>query len=163
MANKVYQIAETDITWLSSGGTNALTLTSLSAGAGRQGAQHDFGTSARPIRFAWRAWVKANATPTVGQIIEIYAKTSDGTNPDNSDGTTDAAVSAAGKLLNLVRLGAISIDQASTTPTFVASGIVELPARYFQPVVWNAQASVALSSTGSDHGFKLTPIVDEIQ
>lgn len=163
MANKVYQVAESDITWLASGGTNVLTLTSLAAGAGRQGAQHDFGTSPRPIRFAWRAWVKANATPTVGQVIEIYAKTSDGSHPDNSDGTSDAAVSAAGKLLNLVRLGAIVIDQASTTPEFVASGMVELPHRYFQPVLWNAMTSVALSGTAADHGFKLTPIVDEIQ
>ncbi len=163
MANKVYQIAETDITWLASGGTNALTLTSLSAGAGRQGARHDFGTSARPIRFAWRAWIKANATPTVGQVIEVYIKTSDGTHSDNSDGTSDSAVSSGDKRHNLQRLGIIVIDQASTTPEFVASGMVELPHRYVQPVLWNAMSAIALSATASDHGFKLTPIVDEIQ
>lgn len=162
MPNKIYQHDETAITWLASGGTAVLTLTSVGAGAGRQGALRDFGTSARARLFAWRAWVKFATTPVVGETIQIYLKTSDGTHPDNDDGTGDDAVSSVNKLRNLIHLGNIIVDEASTTPEFVASGIVEIGARHAAPVVWNATAG-ALSSTAGDHGFSLTPIPMEVQ
>lgn len=162
MPNKVYQIEETAITWLASGGTNVLTLTSLGAGAGRQGALDDFGTSARARRYAWRAWVKFATTPVVGEVVEIYWKSSDGTHPDNDDGTGDAAVSAEDKLRNLTPIGNIIVDEASITPEFVGSGEIVIPHRHGAPVIWNATAD-GLSSTAGDHGFQLTPIPDEVQ
>ena len=42
MANKIYVTPEAAITWRNAGGDNVLTLTSLAAGAGRQGALDDF-------------------------------------------------------------------------------------------------------------------------
>lgn len=163
MANLVYVQPETAITWLASGGTNVLTLTSLASGAGRQGALHDFGaTTARARAFNWRAYVKFATTPVVGEIIEIYAKTGDGTHRDNDDGTGDAAVSAEDKLRNLTYIGCIIVDEASTTPEFSASGTIEVDAREFSPVFWNATAD-ALSATAGDHGFELTPVPDEVQ
>lgn len=165
MPNKVYIIPETAITWLASAGTETLTLTSVAASAGRQGALHDFGTSARAGGFIWRAWVKFATTPVVGETVRIYWKSSDGTHPDNDDGTGDAAVSAEDKLRNLKLLGVIVVDEASTTPEFAASGYLpeEWSAhRYGAPVFWNATAD-ALSSTAGDHGFSLTPVPAEIQ
>ena len=156
MTSKAYLVQETPITWQSSGGTNLLTLTSVAAGAGRQGAQHDFGTAARSPEFAWRAHVKMATTPVVGERIKIYWKTSDGTNPDNDDGTGDIALSSQDKLKNLMYLGAITVDEAATGPTFVASGDTYLPQRYGQPVFVNDTAD-ALSATATDHGFTLTP------
>lgn len=165
MPNKVYQLPETAISWLASGGDNVLTLTSLGAGAGRQGALDDFGTAARATDYLWRFYCKFATTPVVGEVILIYWKTSDGTHPDNDDGTGDAAVSAEDKLSNLKLLGQMIVDEASATPEFVASGFLprELCAhRYGAPVIWNDTAD-ALSSTAGDHGFIITPIPLEIQ
>lgn len=163
MANKLYQHDETAITWLASGGTNLLTLTSLAAAAGRQGARHDFGTAARAQVFAWRAWNVAGTTPVVGEVSgRIYWKSDDGTSPDNDDGTGDIAVSAEDKLLNLRRIGSIIVDEAATAVTFVASGLILLPHRYGMPVFWNESAD-AYSSTAADHGFSLTPVPPELQ
>ena len=155
--SKAYLLPEAAIEWKSSGGDELLTLTSVAAGAGRQGALHDFGTAARAPEFAWRAWVKFATTPVVGERVKIYWKSSDGTNPDNDDGTGDIALSAEDKLKNLTYLGAIVVDEASTTPVFVASGDVYLPHRHGGPVFFNDTAD-ALSSTATDHGFSLTPV-----
>lgn len=157
MTSKAYQLPETAITWLSSTGTNVITLTSVAATAGRQGALHDFGTDAHARDYAWRAWIKFATAPVVGETIDVYWKTSDGTSPDNDDGTGDAAVSAEDKLKNLTYIGSIVVDEASTTPVFAASGDMEIMHRHGAPVFWNASAD-ALSSTALDHGFKLTPI-----
>jgi len=161
MANKIYQHDETAITWLSSGGTETFTPTSLATVSGRQGAHHDFGTSARSRLFAWRAWIKPGTTRVVGQGIQIYLKTSDGSHPDNDDGTGDAALSSADKLRNIRQLGAIVIDENAAVE-MVASGIVEIGARYAAPIFFNGTANT-LSTTASDYGFSLTPIPDEIQ
>ena len=161
MVNKVYQHDETAITWLASGGTNAFTPTSLGAAAGRQGAHHDFGTAARAFRFNWRAWIKPGATRVVGEIVEVYWKTSDGSHPDNDDGTGDIAVSALDKVRNLRQIGHIEIDENAAVE-MVASGDIEIGARYGAPVFVNRTAN-SLSSTASDFGFSLTPIPPEVQ
>jgi hypothetical protein len=165
VANEIYLLPQTAITWLASGGTNVLTLTSVAAGAGRQGALHDFGTAARAADFAWRAWVKFASTPVVGDVVEIYWKTSDGTSPDNDDGTGDAAVSAEDKLRNLNFLGVITVDEANASPVFAASGYLPwewVAHRYGAPVFWNRTAD-ALSATAGDHGFSITPVPPQIQ
>lgn len=161
MANKIYQHDETAITWLASGGSAVLTLTSLAATAGRNGALYDFGTAARAFLFAWRFWMKFADTPVVNEVIRLYWRSSDGTNPDNDDGG-DVALSSTDKLLNLHPLGVMRVDEASTTPVYVKSGVVYLPWRYGGPVVYNATAD-AFSSTAGDHGFKLTPVPPEAQ
>lgn len=161
MTSKTYQHDETAITWKSSAGTEAFTPTSLGSAAGRQGAYHDFGTAARPRRFAWRAWIKPGATRVVGERIEVYFITSDGTNPDNDDGTTDIAVSAQDKLRNLSVLGVMQIDENAAVP-MVISGEIELSHRYGAPAFWNASAN-SLSGTAGDFGFQLTPVPDEGQ
>jgi hypothetical protein len=161
MANKIYQSTETAITWLSTGGTELFTPTTLGAAAGRQGALHDFGTAARSRLFAWRAWLKPGATRVVGETVQIYLKTSDGSHPDNDDGVGDIAVSALDKLRNVSFLGTIQIDENAAVE-MVGSGIVEIGARYAGPIVWNASAN-ALSGTAADFGFSLTPIPDEVQ
>lgn len=161
MANKIYQLLETAITWLSSGGSAAFTPTSLTSGAGRQGAHYDFGTASIGRRFAWRAWLKPGGTRVVGETIEVYLKSSDGTSPDNDDGTGDIAVSAEDKLRNLRLLGVIQIDENAAV-TMVASGVVELFHRYGAPVYWNRSANT-LSATAGDFGFSMTPCTDEVQ
>lgn len=163
MPNLIYRARETAITWRNTGGTAAITLTSLAAGAGRQGAMYDRGAATDVARrLVWRAFMKFATAPVVGEVIEIYLKTGDGTHFDNDDGTGDAAVSAEDKLRNLKFLGVIEVDEASATPEFSASGEVEVSARQIAPVFWNRTAD-DFSSTAADHGFDLVPVPDEIQ
>ena len=66
-------------------------------------------------------------------------------------------------MLNLDLFGIMKVDEASTAPTFVASGSrLWIPHDDWGPVVWNATAD-ALSSTAADHGFDLVPTPDEFQ
>lgn len=76
MTAKIYQIGEADITWLSSGGSAAMDLTSLASGTGEQGARYDFGaiTTARAHLFDWWFFMKFATTPVVDEIIDIYWK-----------------------------------------------------------------------------------------
>lgn len=161
MANKIYTLQETAVTWLSTGGTELLTPTSLATLSGRQGAHHDFTAGSVGRRFAWRAWLKPGATRVVGEVVEIYFKTSDGTRHDNDDGTGDIAVSAKDKLRNVTLIGVLQIDENAAVE-MVTSGIVELLHRYGAPIFWNATANT-LSATAGDFGYSMTPCVDEIQ
>ena len=162
MPNKILQIAETPITWKSASGTRLFTPASLASNAGHQGAQHDLSTTARARRFAWRARCKFGDTPVVGEVIEIYLKYSDGTYPDNSDGTGDIAISSEDKLANATPIGCIVVDQADITVFMVGSGTIEIDHQFISPIFFN-RTTAALSSTATDMGFELTPIVDEIQ
>ena len=162
MTSRAYLLTESSTTFQASGGDVTFTPTSLASGAGRQSAQNDFGTAARAFLFEWRAFVKFATTPVVGESIRVYLKTSDGNHIDNDDGTGDAAVSAEDKLLNLKHIGNINVDEASTSPEFVGSGVVAIYARYVQVVFWNGTAD-ALSATAADNGFVLTPTTLQAQ
>ena len=163
MVNKVYQHDEAAIIWTDTTGTLAMTLNNLAAsGNGRQGAVKDFGTAARAGWFAWRAWFKAATAPVVDEEVRVYAKTSDGTHPDNDDGTGNIVVSSADKLKNLLQVGTIVVDEAATAVEFVKSGLIWLPQRYFMPLLWNATAD-NFEATNNVSGFSLTPVPSEIQ
>ena len=161
MPNLIYLNEEAAVTWRNTGGTELFTPTSLATAAGRQGALHDFGVAARSDQFAWRAFVKPGATRVVGETVDVYLKTSDGTHPDNDDGTGDIAVSAEDKLKNLHFIGSIIIDENAAVD-MVASGILLLGARWGAPVFWNASAN-SLSTTAADFGFDMVPIPLEVQ
>lgn len=164
MPNLIYVNEEAAITWkpATQSPTNTFEVDAIATASGRQGALHDFGTGARSRRFAWRAWVQCQATPTLGALIRVYLKTSDGSHPDNDDGTGDAAVSAEDKLRNLHYIGAIVVDEAAANVEFAASGDVEISARYVAPVFWNASGAT-LTTDEAEHGFQLTPVPDEVQ
>lgn len=162
MANFILQNEGTIISWKDSGGTLVITLNNLAAGAGRQGARHDFGTGARSQRFAWRFGAEFETQPVVGEAVRIYAKTSDGTDPDNDDGTGDGVVSAEDKLKNLAQIGTLVVDEAIVDVQMAKSGFILLPHRYFQPVIWNAAAD-NLQATDNINVFTLTPVPFEVQ
>ncbi|MDC0003788.1 hypothetical protein OAE19_05250 [Porticoccaceae bacterium] len=155
--SKAYYLPETRYDFLETGGDAALTLTSLAALNGRQSAQLDFGAGVRPFMFRWRAWVKFATTPVVGESIEIYIKTSDGTHLDNDDGVGDIAVSAEDKLKNLRYVGSIVVDQAGIVEEYSASGVFTIYERYVHLVFWNSTAD-GLSATAADHGAYLQAI-----
>lgn len=161
MSSKLLEHEETAITWKDSGGTELFTGTSLASGAGRQGAYHDFGTAARARRGVLRVALKPGGTRVVGERIEVYWATSDGTSPDNDDGTGDIAVSAQDKLRNLWPVGVIQVDENAAV-AMVGSWDLDISARYGAPVLWNATAN-ALSATAGDYVISWTPAPDEAQ
>ncbi len=164
MANLVYQNEGTILTWKDSTGDYAFTLKNLAAGAGRQGAIHDFGVGARSREFEWRLALTAGfeTQPVVGEFLGIYVKTGTGTSADNDDGTGDIAVSAEDKLSNLDRIGTLKVDEAIVDIPMAKSGFIWLPNRYFMPLVWNFAAD-NLQDTTNTSIFTLTPVPFEVQ
>lgn len=162
MANLVYILPETAIVWSDTTGDLAMTLNNLATTVGRQGAVKDWGTGARALWYAYRSWVQFATAPVVGETVDIYLKTSDGTRPDNDDGTGDIALSSADKLKNLFRLKPIIVDEAATGVLMVSSGFVQLPHRFVMPVFLNSTADNLVASDDVS-GVSLTPVPDQIQ
>ena len=162
MVAKVYINKETAITWTDTTGDLAMTLNNLAAGVARQGAVKDWGTSARTNRYEWRCSVQFATAPVVGEEVQIFLKTSDGSYPDNDDGTGDIAVSSTNKLQNLIPLGIILVDEAATSVNMVANNVIEHDARYFMPVIFNNTAD-NLVATNNVCKFIMTPVPFETQ
>ena len=158
MANKVLMQEETPIVWAASGGDYALTLSSVSAGAVRVGQQGDLGAVPRSRWYKWR-YVNDSfgSAPTVGQTVDVYWASGNGTYTDGNVGTSDAAGSTVA-LPNLLRLGSATVQTTSTTDDVIISGIVELADQYGAPVIDN---NTSVTITGGR--FELTPVPDEIQ
>lgn len=159
--SKVYQVIETAITYLNSGGSAAFTPTSLASGAGRQSAYYDRGTAAAARKFNLRVWFKPGGTRVIGEQVDVYILTGDGTHYDNDDGTGDIAVSALDKLRNPTWIGSVDIDENAAVE-MGANWDIEVTGRYIAVVFWNRTANT-LSTTAGDYGAELIPIPDESQ
>ena len=167
MANLVYQNAEAAKWFVPAAATQAedaiFEVDGLASGAGHQSAQLDLGDGARAQEHTWRAFVQFATVPVVGEVVEVYLKTSETTgHPDNDDGTGDLAVSAEDKLRNLHFLGTIMVDEALANIEMVASGFIWIPWRHVQVVFWNRTAD-ALTTDVDENGFALTPTPMEVQ
>ena len=160
MANEILQKQLTSVTWKSSGGTRAITLTSLGAAAGRKGANHDFGAT-----FGARCMVelltKFAVAPTAGTTIDIYWSSSrDNSSYDSATSGTDSAFTDTDLNKQMHYVGSLFSD--NTTSAQQQSWLFFLPGRYGYPVVYNATGQ-ALSATAGDHVLTITPLVDEVQ
>ena len=162
--NLIYGLRETAIKWADSAQTpdNNLTLSALAAGAGRVGVRHDFGATAGARDFIWRSTIQMATAGVVGETIDLYASTSDGTNPDGEEGTADAALGSTDSLTNMTYLGSVRIDTTSIDTDITASGRVRLDERYVSIVVHNNTAD-ALKTDTAVHSVTLTPVADQIQ
>lgn len=157
--NKVYQHDETSLLFApaSQAEDEICELDGIAPTAGRQCALHDFGTTARASVGVLRCFVQFATAPVVGQAVEIYWKSSDGTHPDNDDGTGDAGISSIDKLKNLKLVGLIIVDEAVQDIEMVFSGLLRIPARYGAPVIWNATAD-AFTTDEAENGCTWTPV-----
>lgn len=157
---------ETAKTWKSSGGTAAITLTSLANGAARQGAKMDLGATFS-ARYAAFLDMDINVAPTAGERIELWlAWSNDATagnfNPGGVSGT-DAAYKAAEedewkKQLDFAGALIATADGAGTIQRQVV-GVVEAKARYVSAVIVN-KSGQALSATAANHVITLVPLTD---
>lgn len=159
----------TPITFGDSGQTPAgggtlvvLTLSNRTSGTGRISAQADLGAGAHASLFELRCRVSLTGTHVLGQPLEFYVATSDGTNPDGEVGTADAALSSDQRRV-LTFVGILPVYQTTSNTTMTASfRNVYLPQRYVQVGLWNGTALPTETST-TKHRCVLTPTPLQMQ
>ena len=161
MANKVYTVFETAITFQDSGGSAVITLNNLATGAGRISARYDRGAGSIATKYICRVTVQLATTGTVGEQVDIFVSSSDGTHPDGEIGTADAALTTD-KRRNLKYVGSVYSDQTATNTDMTGSFVVEILTRYFSVGVWNATTD-NLRASANTSLISFTPIPDEIQ
>lgn len=171
MANKIYQHSEATIWFVPAAAAQAedyaFEIHNIAAAAGRQSAHWDRGTAAVAAVYAWRAFVQFATPAVLTETVDFYLKRSGDSasataHPDNDDGTGSMAVSAIDKLNNLYYLGSIVVDEAAQDVEMSASGVVYVPWRGINVVMWNRTAD-ALTNDVDENGFHMTPVPDEIQ
>jgi len=164
MANKIYINEETQLVWAASGGDFTLDLGTSGGDAGgvRVGARGDLGAAARSEWYEWRMLIDGfDTAPVVGENVDIYIATSDGTVEDGEVGTADAD-GATTDLPNLTFLRSATVQTTTAGNNLQVSGIVRIVARYVSPVIHNNTADKLLS-TADAHQFLLTPVPPEVQ
>ena len=164
MPDKVYINPETSLLFADTAQAEdyALTLSALAAGAGRISAQADFGAASHSEWFTWRATFQMATAGVVGETIDIYLSTSNGTNPDGEEGVADAALGSTDSLRNMHYIGSVVVDTTTINTDISASGVCRIPTRYASVVVHNNTAD-ALKTDTAVHGVVLTPIPPEVQ
>lgn len=162
MANKIYQNNETAVDF-NSAGSVVWSWASVAFGAGRKSAQWDRGAGAQAKEFTWFAKTKLQATPVVGETIDLYlARSNDGTAYEGGLSAGDGAFTDEDALNNMLFIGSIVVD-TTTTDAIHAGGTFNMDFRYGVLVIWNATAAETLSATAGDHDFDITPTPDEVQ
>lgn len=158
-------------TFKSSGGDAAITTASLANNAARQSAKLDLG-STRAELYQVKANVEMAATPTAGNVIDIYwapstSATAATDNPGNVSGS-DAAYSGYSSNLDasvkqLLFIGSFILTaQATSTVQKAHVGFLAPPARYGSLVVYNKGGS-AFHSSDTNIEFVLVPIEGVIE
>lgn len=161
MSGKIYRAIETPITFQDSGGSAVITLQNLPANYLRISAQYDRGAGSLPAKYQWRAVLRWASTPVVAKWAEIYLAQSDGTYVDGSVGTSDSYIGTEEQLRNLLWLGNVVV-QSATTGNMIASGECTIVDRYISVGIAN-RGNVALFNTANVSKIILTPVPDEIQ
>jgi hypothetical protein len=159
--SKQYLVMEAPIT-IGDSGTIVLTMNNLAFGAGRMSTRYNRGTAARAALFEWRCTITLTGTNTVGQVIEWYLATSDGTTIDGNLSATDGAL-PTDKRNNLKPIGITIVDQATTNTPIIASGWVLIPSQYFSWGVWNGTTATNFQATAGGSSCTLTPFSWENQ
>ncbi len=154
-----------DIVWKASGGDYAITLASISNGAGRCGAKADLG-AAFAARYAMTVEINLDVAPTAGNTIEVYWAPSHNntTFPGGATGT-DAAYKAGEEdewKKQLLSIGCVVVTADADTIVQTQTFVFSPPARYGCPVVIN-KTGVAFEGDNNSHQLTLTPLVDEVQ
>lgn len=162
MANKVYVARETPIVWSDTVGDLVITLNNLATTVARVGAQKDFGAGSTSEWYEWRLTVQFDTAPVVGETVDIYMSTSNGTEEDGQEGVADADVGDNGSLKNMQFIGSLVVTTATADHDMTTSGICRIATRYVSPVIHNNTAN-NLQATNDTGEFTLTPIPPEIQ
>jgi len=156
--------AGTPVTWKSSGGDKAITLTSLANDAAREGAKSATlldGAKGMPELLEIRLESAVGSAATDGKEIELWIGESDDAdaadaNPGNLTGA-DAALSNPDELKRqLYHAVSLSLSNARGTNIQKQRGLYYPTCLYIIPVVVN-KSGQTLSGTAGDHQIVVTP------
>lgn len=154
----------TALTWKASGGDYALTLTSLAAGASRQGVKGDLGAKratiyAVALRTKWTTAPTAGANVTV-RISQSPSATAATNNTGSASGADEAYTETNGLLDQMTYVGPLTSKAQNSAIQEQIVGYLANPLRYVMPVVTNGDSTQALSATAADHEVVLYPVED---
>ena len=139
-----------------------MTLSALASGAGRCSARYQkTGGNVKSNRWEMRPHIQLTGTNVVGETVEFYVATSDGTSAQGTVATTDAAL-ATDKRKNLTFAGVLVVDQTTTNTTMITSFPVVIEEAYFSVCVWNG-STLPLKTDTAIHGIVMTPMDVEVQ
>ncbi len=159
--NAIYEKSGSAITFKDANGTVAFTLQdAVDLGNGQSSAIGDLGASPRGRLYSWEARMKWVATPTLGDVIRLYAYCSD--TSAEADLAADGDVTPETKFGNFQLIGQV-ICSVAADQYFYGAGMVYLPRRYVVLGVWNASATKDLNATSEACVIKLTPIYPDVQ
>jgi hypothetical protein len=160
----------TPVTWKNTGGTYALTLTSLANNAAREGAKGDLG-AVHAARYMFRLELELAVAAAVGAVVELWFSTS----PNATAGTDNTSVVITGadaawapasgvddNKHQLTFIGALVCSDAAAGTRFRQEFIAFLPTRYVVPVIVN-KSGQALSATAANSFLTVIPLEDEVQ
>lgn len=139
------------------GADEAWSMEAITDGAGRVSIQIDLGTAPRASIFDWSCELLLQATPTQGDVVELYiasAPEDDATQIDGDIGAVDAALGDVDQVRNLKFIGTVVAEEADTTK-MVGSGSFLHTQRYLTLVGKN-ETGATINATDSNFVFKLT-------
>jgi hypothetical protein len=138
------------------------TLSNRTSGVGRVSTAYDKGVGAQPSLWEIRCWISLSGTNVVGQTVEYYLVTSDGTHADGEPAAGDVALNSDQRRV-LTMLGVLPVYQTATNTTMTVSfRNVYIPSRYFRLAMWNATGLPTETST-SKHGCTATAMTPQMQ
>ena len=160
----------TPLTWDSTPTTYAITLTSLAAGAARQGAKGDLGAT-RAVRWSVRVQLDFEVAPVNGAPVEIWWSSSSSAtaatdNTGAASGSDAAYTGSAGGALaaTKLQLQLIGVMPATADADDVLQ-IAEFPfyplSRYGMPIVVNGTGQ-AFHDTAANFKIVLTPMGESV-
>lgn len=159
--NAIYDKSGSAVTFKDANGTVTFTLKDgVDLGNGQVSNQWDAGATPRPCLYKWYARVKWVATPTLGDVLRIYAFNTD--NTGEGDLTGDGDVTPETKFNNFKLIGQVFCSVAADQ-YFYGTGLVFLPGRYIVLGVWNASATKDLNATSEANVISLTPVYPDVQ
>lgn len=179
MANEVLVKVGTPVVWAdvtdySSTGsgftrTHQIDLTSLAAGAARQGAKADLGATRAKV-YTVRAAIEWGTAPTAQGLVEIYWSGSysgtAGVGNDAGASGSDAAYKAAEEAewsRQAIYIGSlVATNDAAGTVQYQTVGSFTPPSRYGQVIVYN-RSTQAFDTDATNMLVALIPVVDEVQ
>lgn len=160
----------TPLTWDSTPTSYALTLTSLAAGAARQGAKGDLGAT-RATRWSCRVQLDFEVAPVAGAPVEIWWSSSSSATAatDNTGGASgaDAAytgvaggtLAASKRMLQLI--GVVPAEAVADDVLQIAEFAWYPLSRYGMPVVVNG-TSQAFHDTAANFKVVMTPLPESV-
>ena len=160
----------TPLTWKAADGTYAITLTSLAAGAARQGVKGDLGAT-RAMRWSCRVQLDFEVAPANGAPVEIWWSSSSSAtaatdNTGAASGADAAYTGSAGGALaaTKLQLQLIGVMPATADADDVLQ-IAEFPfyplSRYGMPIVVNGTAQ-AFHDTAGNFVLTFTPLGESV-